>query len=203
MNMLRFALVFVLAVRAFGGACCPAPTTSAAAGAAVVAWPETSLHHVPATWQTDTGATVTLAAGAGRVRVIALFYSYCPSACPRLLAKLRAIESALSPAARERVDFILVSLDPTHDTPAVLHAYRERQQLPEARWQLLTGSPADVRSLAALLDVRFKPEAAGTIAHTNLFSVLGRDGQIAWQEAGLADAPPATVARLETLALAP
>ena len=53
------------------------------------------------------------------------------------------------------------------------------------RWTLLRGSPDDTLELAALLGVKFKREAGGQFAHSNLITVLDERGEIIQQVVGL------------------
>lgn len=163
--------------------CCRAKSTEPSAAVTTVL-PGNSLYQQSTTWTDDHGKPVSLADGRGRVRVLAMFYSDCTTACPLVLAKLQKAESNIPEAAKSKVDFVLVSFDPKTDTPAKLHAFRASRHLDDAKWQLLSGTPGDVRELSALLDVRYKTEANGTIAHTNIVTVLNGDGAIVYQETG-------------------
>ena len=79
---------------------------------------------------------------------------------------------------------MLVSFDFARDTPAVLAAYRAKAAL-DAGWTLLRGGAAEVQDLAMLLGVNYKQDARGQFAHSNLFTVLNSDGEIAHQHPGL------------------
>jgi nitrite reductase (NO-forming) len=54
-----------------------------------------------------------------------------------------------------------------------------------AGWVLLHGDAGDVRELAMLLGVRYKEDARGQFAHSNLITVLNAGGEIAFQREGL------------------
>jgi protein SCO1/2 len=77
-----------------------------------------------------------------------------------------------------------VSFDTERDTPAALAQFREQRQL-DAQWTLLHGDNDAVRELAALLGVKFKQEADGMFAHSNLITILNPDGEVAHQRNGL------------------
>jgi protein SCO1/2 len=129
----------------------------------------------------------------GRPVVLALFFTQCEFACPIIVHDLKRIEAALPDELRGKVDFILVSLDTERDTVAALHAYREKQSLPNNHWLLLRGTNDDVRELAALLGVNYQKDARGQFAHANLITVLNRDGEIAHQQIGLNQRPDDSV----------
>lgn len=60
-----------------------------------------------------------------RGRVTALFFGFthCPNICPLSLAYLEKARQALPEAERDRLDIVLVSVDPQRDTPARLKSY--------------------------------------------------------------------------------
>ena len=99
-----------------------------------------------------------------------------------------------------KVDFLLVSIDATRDTPAALAAFREKRQLARERWTLLRGEADDVRELAALLGVNFAEDARGQFAHTNLITLLNAEGEITFQHAGLKQDPALLIAAIEKAA---
>jgi protein SCO1/2 len=144
-----------------------------------------SIYQLDATWTTDAGARVQLASLRGQPVVIAMFFASCGYACPLLVADLLRVREALPAETRAKTRFVLVTFDTTRDTPAALKAYRERMQL-DAAWTLLRGEEANVQELAMLLGVKFKQDARGQFSHSNLFTVLNTEGEIAHQHIGLA-----------------
>lgn len=146
--------------------------------------PARSLYQLEADWTNDAGAATPLAALRGQPVLIAMFFAQCEYACPMLVADLQRVRSSLPAEARARTRIVLVSFDTARDTPAALRAYRERLNL-DAAWTLLRGEPAAVQELAMLLGVKFKQEATGQFAHSNLITLLNADGEIAHQRPGL------------------
>lgn len=146
-----------------------------------------SIYQLESRWTSDFNRRVPLAQFRGRPQVIAMFYSHCDFACPLLVARLKSVEATLAahPPAVGPVEFLLVSIDPERDTPAALHAYRERQGLSPERWTLLTADAASVRELSALLGVQYRKEAQGQFAHSNLLTLLNAEGEVVHQSAGL------------------
>jgi protein SCO1/2 len=143
-----------------------------------------SIYQLDATWTNDAGARVQLASLRGQPVVIAMFFASCEYACPLLVTDLLRLREALPAEARAKTRFVLVTFDTARDTPAALKAYRERMQL-DAAWTLLRGEEANVQALAMLLGVKFKQDARGQFSHSNLFTVLNTEGEIAHQRAGL------------------
>jgi protein SCO1/2 len=114
-----------------------------------------------------------------------MFFSTCEFACPLLVQDLKRLEAALPASIRDQVDFVLVSFDTERDTPEALAAYRARQSLDPARWCLLTGRPDDVQDLAAVLGIQYSKDARGQFMHSNILSLLNRNGEVKHQEMGL------------------
>src|SRR5690349_18632999 len=90
---------------------------------------EQSLYKSGALWTSDVGKEIKLEALRGRPQVIAMFFTNCEHSCPFIVNDMKAIEKALPPAIRGKVDFLLVSIDPDRDTPEALRAFRDKHQL--------------------------------------------------------------------------
>lgn len=178
-----------------------APASSATTAEAARAQPPSdfSLHELPARWLDQDGAEVALADVAAPVRLVSMVYTHCSHSCPLIIAELQRIEAAIPAGQRDRVKVVLVSLDPARDTPARLREYAESVRLDGARWRLLTGRETDVRALATLLDIRYRPMDAGELAHSNIVIVLDADGRIVHRQEGLGDGTTATTAAVQRL----
>lgn len=161
-------------------ACCAQPALAADGPLS-----DRSLYQLGATWRNDAGEPVTLASLRGRPVVIAMFFASCSYACPVLVNDLRRLREHLTADDRARTQFVLVSFDTERDTPEALRGFRERMGLEESSWTLLRGDPADVQELAMLLGVKYKRDAQGEYAHSNVFTVLNAGGEIVQQTPGL------------------
>ena len=69
-----------------------------------------------------TGKPRALADFRGRVVVMFFGYTHCPDVCPITLAELAAVVKKLGPDG-DRVQVLLVTVDPERDTPQVLSQY--------------------------------------------------------------------------------
>jgi protein SCO1/2 len=143
-----------------------------------------SIYQLDAIWTNDAGRVTRLASLRGRPVILAMFFSHCEYACPVLVDDLRRLRAQLPPAVRERAAIVLVSFDVARDTPAALRAFRERMNLDEG-WNLWRGEASSVEDLAMLLGVKFKQDARGQFAHSNLITILNAEGEIVHQHAGL------------------
>ena len=180
-------LLLCLAVASIFTACSTPPETPPCCRKPVAGSTPTdkSLYQLDSSWTSDVGREVKLGVFRGRPQVMALFFSHCEFACPILVHDMKRIEAALPLDLRDKVDFLLVSIDTERDMPAELHAYRAKQELPLKNWSLLTGRPDDVRELAALLGVNYQKDGRGQFAHSNIITLLNAEGEIAYQLQGL------------------
>jgi protein SCO1/2 len=155
-----------------------------------------SLYQLPALWTTATEQRLRLGDLQGKVRVLVMHYTSCEYACPLLISILKNIEGALEPAVRDQVGFVTVTFDPEQDTPAVLRAYSARMALDPAHWTLLRGDPEDTLELAVLLGVKYRKDPQGGFAHSNLITILNRQGEIVHRHIGLQQSLADTLAVL-------
>lgn len=143
-----------------------------------------SLYQLEATYTGDDGRLVALGQLRGRPVVLAMFFASCTYACPMIVADMTRIRDGLPADLRERAALVLVSFDTKRDTPEALQRYRKDRGL-NKQWTLLHGDDGAVRELAALLGVKFKQEADGQFAHSNIISILNAEGEVVHQRAGL------------------
>jgi protein SCO1/2 len=143
-----------------------------------------SLYQLEVTFTDDTGKTVELGDLRGRPVVLNLFFASCGYACPLTVTDMLAIQERVPAEQRAQTVFVLVSFDIARDTTEVLAKYRTQRAL-DGQWVLLRGTDDSVRELAALLGVKYKQEADGMFSHSNLVTILNREGEIVHQRQGL------------------
>jgi protein SCO1 len=188
-------LVALLALATIGCASQPAPATRTPArtdGSAGDA-ERFSVYELEGRWRDQSGATRSLANWRGTPVLLAMVYTHCTATCPLAVSELKRI-AALDPEVR----FVLVSLDPARDDVSRLADYAAERALDPSRWTLLTGSDADVRDLAATLDVRYRRVTPEDLAHSNLITLLDREGRVVRQASGRMD--DAAIAELHATA---
>lgn len=91
----------------------------------------------------------------GKITLLTFFYTYCvdPLGCPFAHTTLADLRDRVrgDPALARRVRFVSVSLDPTHDTPAVIARYAEEFMVdPKFEWRFVTAK--SVPKLLPVLD---------------------------------------------------
>jgi len=158
---------------------------------------EASIYQLGSSWTDRHGATLNLSDLRGRPRLVAMVFTRCGYACPRIVHYLKALRQALPEGQQSRVGMVLVSLDPEHDTPDALRAFGEIHGLQATQWTLLRGEAANVRELAAVLGVRYRQDAEGQFAHSNTITLLDAAGEIVFQQEGLGSDPSEMVRAIE------
>ena len=96
------------------------------------------------------GRTVTQDDMADRVWIGSFIFTRCPLSCPRISSVMKGLQEKL---AGSHVLLVSLSVDPNHDTPAVLADYARRFGADADRWWFLTGDRA---SIYELIRDRFK-----------------------------------------------
>ena len=131
----------------------------------------------------------------GKPRIVSMFYTSCQYMCPLIVESGKAVERALPTAERAKVGVVLLSLDPAHDTPAVLRAMAVKRKVDPAKWTLAAPAPDDVRKVAGLLGVRYRALGNGDFNHTSVLVLLDADGRIVARTEQVGSTPdPAFVA---------
>ncbi|MCC6414793.1 MAG: SCO family protein [Opitutaceae bacterium] len=161
-----------------------------------------SLYQLGATFTNDRGEAITLAQFRGRPVVLTMFFASCGYACPLLVSDMTRIQDALPPDLGDTTAYVLVSFDTKRDTPAALARYRADREL-GPQWHLLHGDDDAVSELAALLGVKYRLEANGMFAHSNLITVLNREGEIVHRRNGLQGGLEAAAQALTAASTAP
>lgn len=123
------------------------------------------------------GRPVALPSLTGKWSLVFFGYTFCPDICPTTLAQLRQLDGQLPPATRERLQVVMVSVDPQRDTPAQLKQYLA---FFDPDYLGLTGELADIQQLASALGIPFIPGDTGsenyTVDHSGNLALLGPDG---------------------------
>src|SRR6478609_8890886 len=101
----------------------------------------------------------------GKSVVIDLIYTTCQDACPLETARLAQVQKMLGDRVGKDIFFYSISIDPTHDTPRVLKAYREKYHIGPG-WTFLTGKKADIDLISKKLGLYSEPDPNDRDGHT-------------------------------------
>lgn len=110
-----------------------------------------SLFGYPWRWTDESRRATAFSNFRGAPLVVTQIYTSCTSTCPRTIAQLRKLSERLL-GTRTPAQFLLVTLDPSSDTPERLRQYKAEQALP-ASWHLLSGSQRATQELSDVLEI--------------------------------------------------
>jgi protein SCO1/2 len=113
----------------------------------------------------------------GAPTIVAMFYGSCPHVCPMIISTISAIEARLSPEDRGHLRVLMITLDPERDTPAALAELADRHRVDNRRWRFARTAPADVRLVAAVLDIKYRRLPDGGFNHSSPILLLDGDGR--------------------------
>lgn len=157
---------------------------------------ETSIFNLTSTWNTQNNKTIELKDLKGDVLVMVMIYTSCQSACPRLMADMRNIYASVEDKS---VKYVLISIDPTVDTPKRLKEVAIENQMDNEQWVFLQGTEESVREFANVLAVKYKKITPLDFSHSNIISVFDKDGVLYHQQEGLGVDNKETVAKIQEL----
>jgi protein SCO1/2 len=125
----------------------------------------------------DRGKAVSGADYRGKVVLLYFGYTHCPDVCPLTLAQLHVVMQRLGKLA-DGARILFVSVDPTRDTPPVLHAYVNAF---DPRVVGLTGDPRVVEALVKRYRSSFTREPASSdgnyeVSHSSAIYVFDGGG---------------------------
>ncbi|WP_191833178.1 SCO family protein [Pseudomonas fluorescens] len=134
---------------------------------------------VPALEMTDeNGQPVRMDELKGKWSLLFFGYTFCPDICPTTLAQLRQVKSELPKEAVERLQVVLVSVDPNRDTPTQLKQYLGYF---DKDFRGVTGSLDNLQKLANAVSIPFIPADTSkpnyTVDHSGNLALLGPDGK--------------------------
>jgi protein SCO1/2 len=123
------------------------------------------------------GQPVTRDSLRGHPWVADFIFTRCTSVCPVLSAQMLLLQRAV-PADAAR--FVSFSIDPAHDSVAVLRDYAARWHVDARRWHLLATDARSLPALANALAVRVQAndDAADPILHSGRMILVGADGDV-------------------------
>ncbi|QDH77513.1 SCO family protein [Echinicola soli] len=134
----------------------------------------------PFSFMDQDGTTITNNNLKGKVYVADFFFTSCPTICPIMKTQMLRVYDKF----KENADFQILShsIDPTHDTVAVLKDYSIRLGIEDAStWHFLTGDQEKIFEigqtsyLATAMEDKNEP---GGFLHSGAFILIDRQGHI-------------------------
>jgi protein SCO1/2 len=160
--------------------------------------PSDSVYQLPLRLTDQHGKSWDWRSKRGQPQLVAMFYSSCQYICPLIVESGKAVQRGLSPAQRERLGVLFISMDPARDTPAALMKVVRERRIDDKRWSLASPQPDAVRGVAGVLDVRYRQLADGEFNHTSALILLDSDGRIVARTEKMGSAvDPAFIAKVK------
>jgi protein SCO1/2 len=106
------------------------------------------------------GRSFTLSSLTGAPFAVTFVATRCTDACPLVDAQFAAAAGRLQ-RANVRAHLVTITLDPRHDTPAVMAQLARRFEANSRYWLVAGGSTPDVRTILDVFGVKTSPDDRG------------------------------------------
>lgn len=114
----------------------------------------------------------------GKIHVTDFFFTTCPTICPVMKTQMLRVYETY----QDSDDFLLLShtIDPKHDSVAVLNDYAEGLGISSNKWHLVTGEKDNIYEMAETYMVTAEEDerAPGGFIHSGAFMLLDKQRQI-------------------------
>ncbi len=114
--------------------------------------------------------------------VVTFMYTSCPlpNFCPLMDQNFATLQKRVGqdPTLAGKVQLVSITIDPAHDTPAVLAKHAREHDADPAVWTYLTGDEATIDRFAGRFGVGVMRADDGSITHNLRTAVIGQDGRI-------------------------
>jgi len=124
------------------------------------------------------GNPVQLSSLRGKVVLLDFIYTSCPGPCPLLSRKFSQFQKTLGERVGKEVVLLSITVDPQHDTPAVLKEYARRYQADTTGWKFLTGSTQAIVTVAYQYGADYYGEPGKEINHLVATYVIDQAGNM-------------------------
>jgi len=115
----------------------------------------------------------------GKVYVLEFFFATCPSICPKMNANMVTIQNAFF--GNPNFGIVSITIDPQHDTPAVLKEHAKVLGVKSSNWNFLTGDKDYIYNLSNKgfnIYVGENSKVSGGFEHSGLFALIDKKGNI-------------------------
>jgi protein SCO1 len=113
-----------------------------------------------------------------KVYVTDFFFTTCPTICPKMKSQMLRIYEAF--ADDPRVMLLSHTIDPKHDTVAVLRDYADRLQVDSNKWRFVTGEKDSIYSIAMqyMVSAMEDEEEPGGFVHSGAFVLVDQNRHV-------------------------
>ena len=135
-------------------------------------------------WQNQDAEELQLKDLKGKNLVLVMIFTSCRTACPILVADMKKVHDKIEKNKLKDTSLVLISIDPTNDTPEVLKKFAAERNMDQAPWIFLRSDEESTREFANVLAVKYKKISPIEFSHSNIISVFNRNGELVSQEEG-------------------
>lgn len=136
-----------------------------------------SLFELKTVWKNQEGQEITLKDFKGSPTLITMMYTSCIHTCPMIVSKVSAINDEIKKAKLKSVKIVMASFDEKNDTPSALKKYMAKRKLSDKEWTFLSPqSQASARELSVLLGISYKKLDNKDFSHSNIITLLDKEG---------------------------
>lgn len=144
-----------------------------------------SVYNLDANWLTQDGDEIQLEDLSDDYQLVCMIFTKCPQACPDLIGDMLSIDETLEQKTKDKLKYLLVTIDPDNDTPERLTKFADVHNINNDRWTLLQGEKDKILELSNLLGVEYKQYENGSFGHTNYLTLLNTQGEIIYRLHGI------------------
>lgn len=115
----------------------------------------------------------------GKVYVVEFFFATCPTICPKMNQSMLQLQEEFY--GNPNFGLASITIDPEHDTAAVLKEHANQLGVKHYNWHFLTGDKKYIYGLANKgfnLYAGENNKAAGGFEHSGLFALVDKEGNI-------------------------
>lgn len=116
---------------------------------------------------------------AGKIYIADFFFTTCPTICPKMKTQMLRIYEKY----KDNPNVILLShsIDPRHDTPAVLKEFKSNLGIKGNSWQMVTGDKAKIFEIGQksyMVSAADDPTQPGGVVHSGAFILVDKNRHI-------------------------
>jgi len=124
-------------------------------------------------------SSVTNATFANQVYVSDFFFTSCPTICPKMKQQMLRVYEKFE--ANDQVAILSHTIDPKHDTVAVLKDFADKLGIKSSKWKFVTGDQDyiyDLGEKSYMVMADEEPDAAGGFIHSGAFLLVDKERRI-------------------------
>lgn len=115
----------------------------------------------------------------GKIYIADFFFTTCPTICPKMKTQMLRIYEKYKD--NPKVGILSHSIDPRHDTPAVLREFMNNLGIKSKMWQMVTGDKAKIYEIGQksyMVSATDDPTQPGGIVHSGAFILVDKNRHI-------------------------